>query len=519
MSVPPAQAGAAPSERRPASVAARSSSAPLNSEATTPGGAGAGFQRPFTPTLPNPTTASDADLVSAARKSALLLSPDRSATASPVTRGEVIRRAQTWVDARVPYSMTAYRTDQNGRYRTDCSGFVSMAWQLPASGANNWGETTGTLVNFTRVIAKEELKPGDVLNNPGGGATGHVVIFNGWANAAHTAYDGLEQAGSTGAIRRNIPYPYFSGNGTFTPRRYHNIVDDITAPAPTSDAPQASVYNPHTRTAEIFAVAENGSMVHNSNTNGAGWSGWTTLGTSNRFKGAPVAEFNPATNALELFALGTDNSVWHTYYQNGWSTWSVMGTGHKFTSTPTAEFNPATNALELFALGADSSVWHAYYQNGWSGWSVMGAGHKFSATPSAEFNPATNALELFALGADNRVWHAYYQNGWSTWSVMGTAKFKGVPVAEFNPATNALELFALGTDSSVWHAYHQNGWSGWSVMGAGHKFSATPTAVFNPSTNALELFALGTDRSIWHIYHQNGWSAWNKLGNGPYLNL
>jgi hypothetical protein len=40
-----------------------------------------------------------------------------------ITRAQILARAQTWVDAKVPYSQSAYRDG----YRTDCSGYVSMA--------------------------------------------------------------------------------------------------------------------------------------------------------------------------------------------------------------------------------------------------------------------------------------------------------------------------------------------------------------------------------------------------------
>ncbi|WP_053693097.1 FG-GAP-like repeat-containing protein [Streptomyces sp. WM6372] len=194
---------------------------------------------PFTPTVPNPTTATKAELDAAAAKAAktaktgrMFLAPQAQSAADSsvggqISRSEVIARAKTWVAAGVPYSMTSYRTDANGRYRTDCSGFVSMAWHLASSSANNYGETTGTLLDFTSSIGKDSLKPGDIMLNPDPGASGHVVIFNGWANAEHTRYDAYEQAGSVGAVHREIPYPYFSGHGTFSPRRYDKIVEDV----------------------------------------------------------------------------------------------------------------------------------------------------------------------------------------------------------------------------------------------------------------------------------------------------
>lgn len=63
-------------------------------------------------------------------------------------------------------------------YRSDCSGFVSWSWGLPAP-----GETTRTLAPYdtkvSSLITVDELEPGDALNGHG-----HVVLFGGWADRA-----------------------------------------------------------------------------------------------------------------------------------------------------------------------------------------------------------------------------------------------------------------------------------------------------------------------------------------------
>ena len=135
-------------------------------------------------------------------------------------RAVIIDRAQTWVDQQVPYDMNGYYPDPQGNeYRTDCSGFVSMAWGLNAS------ENTVTLPNVSDPIDKEDLKPGDILlkGGPGTeGANGHVTIFNGWANDEHTAYHGIEEGGSTGSVAREIAYPY-EQDDAFVPYRFTGL--------------------------------------------------------------------------------------------------------------------------------------------------------------------------------------------------------------------------------------------------------------------------------------------------------
>lgn len=115
-------------------------------------------------------------------------------------RQEVLDRGQTWVDRNVPYSMEAYTNGPDGRqYRTDCSGFVSMAYGLDTS------YSTVTLTEHFTEIPKDDLQPGDIIGNLGpgsGGAAGHVVIFTGWTDDSKTSFTVIEQAGGVGGVAR-----------------------------------------------------------------------------------------------------------------------------------------------------------------------------------------------------------------------------------------------------------------------------------------------------------------------------
>ncbi len=139
-------------------------------------------------------------------------------------RQAVVGRAARWMQKGVPYNQQGWVDD----YRSDCSGFVSYAWGLDQS------YVTWTLPEVSRRIAKNDLQPGDIILN----TARHVILFAGWANGAHTAYVGYEEAGSAGrAIRRVIPYPYDSPTAPqYLPYRYtggHNLyAPNATLPAP-----------------------------------------------------------------------------------------------------------------------------------------------------------------------------------------------------------------------------------------------------------------------------------------------
>jgi hypothetical protein len=131
-----------------------------------------------------------------------------------VTGAQVISRAKVWVANNVPYSQSHYYQG----YREDCSGYVSMAW-----GLSKPGTTTDVMPKYGNYISKSALRTGDVLLNSNAGNLGHVVIFQKWANSAHTSYWAYEESGSHGAVHRVNPYPYFSGYGTFRPFHYSKL--------------------------------------------------------------------------------------------------------------------------------------------------------------------------------------------------------------------------------------------------------------------------------------------------------
>ncbi|MFT4217933.1 MAG: hypothetical protein QM619_12230 [Micropruina sp.] len=148
---------------------------------------------------------------------------------APAARADVAipdaaARANSWVDSRVGYSQATYYSNQYGRYRQDCSGFVSMVWGLGSS------LTTSTLPSVSHPIAKDDLATGDILlDNTGGDA--HVVVFDRWANSARTKYLAWEQTPPQ-AVYHELPYPYWSGYGPYNPYRKNG--------ASTNQAPQGS---------------------------------------------------------------------------------------------------------------------------------------------------------------------------------------------------------------------------------------------------------------------------------------
>ncbi|MFD5462037.1 peptidoglycan-binding protein, partial [Kitasatospora sp. NPDC127059] len=170
--------------------------------------------------------------------------------AQPVTRAQIVQRAQAWVDQAVPYSMGRYWSDG---YRQDCSGFVSMAWGL---GSN---QTTWTLPNFAERINRNDLQPGDVLiyNNPANPQAGsHVTIFAGWTDSSRTRYLAYEQT-SPGTKKRATPYAYWNNSGSYVPYRYTGLSGGSSDGAPSGNAfPGADKFGPGADNAYVTRLGQ-----------------------------------------------------------------------------------------------------------------------------------------------------------------------------------------------------------------------------------------------------------------------
>lgn len=159
--------------------------------------------------------------------------------APATTRADIIRRAKQWVAARVPYSMSAYWGDG---YRQDCSGFVSMAWNLPG---NEW---TGSLGQYGIRIAKDDLQPGDILlfHNPSNPEQGsHVVIFGGWTDYTHTYYLAYEETRPY-ARKQATPYAYWSNSDRYVAYRYKGLAGAAPGAEPATSPPATPEPDPST---------------------------------------------------------------------------------------------------------------------------------------------------------------------------------------------------------------------------------------------------------------------------------
>ena len=138
-------------------------------------------------TAPPPIKGDIGDTSSSELKTACNLSRDTILNSVSGGRRTAIERGFGWLDANVPYS----QSQSYSGYRTDCSGFVSMCWELGTSYTTaNFIQDTG---EWSSLGSFGELSPADAMVYRRG-SSGHIMMFVGWNDAAQTEACVLEQA-------------------------------------------------------------------------------------------------------------------------------------------------------------------------------------------------------------------------------------------------------------------------------------------------------------------------------------
>ena len=146
-----------------------------------------------------------------------------SSIGGPISRSEIISRGEYWISRHVPYSQTASYPDPQGtHYRTDCSGFVSMALH-----ASHPGLTTITLASIATEISWNDLQPGDFVGTLGPHTAdqgSHVTLFLSWVDSTKKRYNSLECRGKAyGCIPYQRPIAWEDDGRVAKPYKYIHV--------------------------------------------------------------------------------------------------------------------------------------------------------------------------------------------------------------------------------------------------------------------------------------------------------
>lgn len=183
------------------------------------------------PALLLPVACSSAPTEQTGEKSAAIAggscssSRDDILASASAARRQAIERGFGWLDENVPYSQSA----SHAGYRTDCSGFVSMCWELGTS------TNTATLFAGSQFASDlgswDDLLPADALVRQG-----HVVLFLGW-EPDKSGVCVLEQASTKSGMQFRVRSVASLQSQNFKPIRASTLAGDTAVAADVSSPP------------------------------------------------------------------------------------------------------------------------------------------------------------------------------------------------------------------------------------------------------------------------------------------
>jgi len=220
--------------------------------------------------------------------------------------------------------------------------------------------------------------------------------------------------------------------------------------------------------------------------------GWESLGGV--VKSGPGAA-SWGHGRLDIVAQGTDNALWHKWFDGGWHEWESLG--GEITADP-AGASWASGRLDLFARGTDNALWHRWFDGSWHNWESLGGG--LSSGPAAS-SWSNGRLDVFVRGTDNALWHKWFDGSWHNWESLGGILSSSPGVAAWGPGR--LDVVARGTDNAAWHKWFDGSWHDWESLGGGFS-SSLDIASWGP--NRLDIVGRGLDNAVWHGWWENGWS-------------
>lgn len=130
-----------------------------------------------------------------------------------ISREKILERAHYWLETQPQYSQVSTSPDENGReYRSDCSGYISMAWAYEGQGI---GVTTHTLSSIAKKVGWDDVQPGDALLR-----NGHVVLVASWEGDGGQIWH--MSSPSTDMVDTHRTLSSLKAQG-YTPYRYDNV--------------------------------------------------------------------------------------------------------------------------------------------------------------------------------------------------------------------------------------------------------------------------------------------------------
>lgn len=383
-----------------------------------------------------------------------------------ITRSMVLERAYSWAAEAVPYSQSDYypssapRTGVGHSYRQDCSGFLSMAWDLPTS-ALTGDFVSSTSPYDTQLPSWSQLMPGDLL-----GVSYHVVLFLGWSAddaGRHRYFDMASESTSGHPAAVSLDQDAQGYWAPYVPYRYRNIVNDPTSSISWGGSRVDSV-----------ALDAAGHVQHSWQAAAGAKSYSEDLTAAHRF---PVLRTAPTiasrgSGQLDVVGTSTDGAIYDFSYAagSGWVSHALTASGTTYGLSATSE--PGRVDLYARLLGRDGpgTLVHTWVTpTSLAQWSTAGGSSDAVDDPAAVRNGLYEIDSVVETATGSLLFGTWDGATWTWTAAFGTTKVATRP--QLSRYTDGAMVLTATVGSALEQSTRAPGATAWSTF---HPASAVP---------------------------------------------
>jgi len=285
-----------------------------------------------------------------------------------------------------------------------------------------------------------------------------------------------------------------------------------------------SVVSPTSSSVEFFHRTVGNGLREQRYVTGAGWQAPVDLGAPSAAGLAwdPDAATWGDGHVDVVGADATRHLVFRTFVPgSGWSVWHTMS--WVLGSSPAA-VSPTSNALDVFYLGSSNTIWSVRWTlaGGWVGPAAVPGVHNAASGPDAMAAVGTTRdVSVVYRGVDNKFWTVTNNasRGWSLPAPVNPSRALPSPPAALDPSigdsgNGIFSVYYTATNGVVYHCSYDRATAAWSqwwaVIGSTSTTSAPDVAIRGASHVDVIAGANGQLRTTsWTA--PTGWRAWANL--------
>ena len=165
---------------------------------------------------------------------------------------------------------------------------------------------------------------------------------------------------------------------------------------------------------------------------------------------------------LDVFARGTDNALWHMWYDGQWHNFENLG--GNLLSAPAAT-SWASGRIDIVAVQSDGRLYDKVFDGSWHPFALIGTNQAVAGDPGLSTQGSGKLDLTIASGSGDTSLHFGYNGGWAaSWDNIAGGILSSGP-RNVSWSAGRIDVFARGTDNFVWHAWWTGVWNGWERCG------------------------------------------------------